>query len=52
MKLLFGSSEKLEWGELSDFEKKIIFQSFNTGLLVAFLFMILIWILCGVGDFI
>lgn len=54
MKFLFGSSktEKHEWGELTIFEKKLVFQSFNTGLLTALLLMLVVWIICGVGDII
>ena len=52
MKLLLGHSEKLTWGELSKFEKELILQSFNTGLLFALLITIIVWIATGTGGYI
>ena len=52
MKLLFGSAstKNLEWNSLSIFEKKLVSQSFKTGLLFAFLCMLLTWMYCGVSE--
>ena len=47
MSWTFGTKK---WSELTNFEKQIIFQAFNTGLLIALLILCSMYIIIGIGG--